>query len=71
MTRADILQRLIAARPARQDSLLPILHAIQDELGWVPPEATPAIARALNLSRAEVQWGAAWAGTAPHETFSF
>ena len=54
MTRADILQRLIAARPARQDSLLPILHAIQDELGWVPPEATPAIARALNLSRAEV-----------------
>jgi formate dehydrogenase subunit gamma len=35
-------------------ALLPILHAIQDELGHVPSEAVPAIADALNLSRAEV-----------------
>lgn len=35
-------------------ALLPILHAIQDELGHVPPAAVPAIANALNLSRAEV-----------------
>lgn len=35
-------------------ALLPILHAIQDELGYVPGEALPVIARALNLSRAEV-----------------
>jgi formate dehydrogenase subunit gamma len=34
--------------------LLPILHAIQDELGYVPPDAVPTIAKALNLSRAEV-----------------
>jgi formate dehydrogenase subunit gamma len=34
--------------------LLSILHAIQDELGHVPPDAVPTIARALNLSRAEV-----------------
>jgi formate dehydrogenase subunit gamma len=34
--------------------LLPILHAIQDEIGHVPPEAVPTIAKALNLSRAEV-----------------
>lgn len=34
--------------------LLPILHAIQDEIGYVPPEAVPTIAKALNLSRAEV-----------------
>ena len=33
---------------------LPILHAIQDELGFVPPEAIDRIATALNLSRAEV-----------------
>lgn len=50
----ETLARLIAAHPARQDSLLPILHGIQDELGWVPPAATEAIAKALNLSRAEV-----------------
>jgi len=54
MIRSEILHRLIAAHPPRQDSLLPILHAIQDELGWVPPEATEPLAQALNLSRAEV-----------------
>jgi formate dehydrogenase subunit gamma len=35
-------------------ALLPILHAIQDEIGHVPAEVVPTIARALNLSRAEV-----------------
>jgi formate dehydrogenase subunit gamma len=35
-------------------ALLPVLHAIQDELGYVPPGAVPRIADALNLSRAEV-----------------
>jgi formate dehydrogenase subunit gamma len=35
-------------------ALLPILHAVQDEFGYVPPETVPHIAGALNLSRAEV-----------------
>lgn len=35
-------------------ALLPMLHAIQDDLGYVPPEAVPTIAKALALSRAEV-----------------
>lgn len=35
-------------------ALLPLLHAIQDELAYIPNEATPVIAAALNLSRAEV-----------------
>jgi formate dehydrogenase subunit gamma len=34
--------------------LLPILHAIQDRLGWIPPRTLPLIAFELNLSRAEV-----------------
>ncbi|MCF1484278.1 MULTISPECIES: formate dehydrogenase subunit gamma [Rhizobium/Agrobacterium group] len=34
--------------------LLPILHEIQREFGCVPDSAKPVIARALNLSRAEV-----------------
>lgn len=50
----DNLASLIAAHPPHQDALLPILHAIQDALGWVPPEATALIARHLNLGRAEV-----------------
>ena len=40
------------AQPGR--SLIAILHAIQDELGYVPPAAVEPLARALNLSRAEV-----------------
>ncbi|MGN6771866.1 MAG: formate dehydrogenase subunit gamma [Rhizobiaceae bacterium] len=34
--------------------LLPILHEIQEEFGYVPQEALPVIAKALNLSRADV-----------------
>lgn len=34
--------------------LLPLLHAIQDSVGYIPAEAVPDIARALQLSRAEV-----------------
>ena len=35
-------------------ALLPILHAVQNRLGYVPREALSIIAEALNLSRAEV-----------------
>ncbi|MDR7033288.1 formate dehydrogenase subunit gamma [Mesorhizobium sp. BE184] len=34
--------------------LLPILHGIQAEFGYVPQGSLPVIAHALNLSRAEV-----------------
>ncbi|MBN9250454.1 MAG: formate dehydrogenase subunit gamma [Mesorhizobium sp. 61-13] len=34
--------------------LLPILHQIQEEFGYVPQEVLPVIASKLNLSRAEV-----------------
>jgi formate dehydrogenase subunit gamma len=35
-------------------AMLPILHAIQDELSFIPSNALPLIAKALNVSRAEV-----------------
>lgn len=35
-------------------ALLPVLHGIQDALGYVPEDAVPLIARELNLSRADV-----------------
>ncbi len=35
-------------------ALLPILHAMQEEFGYIDPAATPLIASALNLSHAEV-----------------
>ena len=34
--------------------LLEILHAVQNDLGCVPPDAVPLLAAALNLTRAEV-----------------
>ena len=34
--------------------LLPILHAVQAALGYIPEDAVPLIASELNLSRAEV-----------------
>lgn len=35
-------------------ALLPVLHGIQNALGYVPEDAVPLIAREMNLSRADV-----------------
>jgi len=35
-------------------ALMPILHAVQEALGYVPKDAVPVMARELNLSLAEV-----------------
>ena len=51
---ADVTSTAIAAHRDRPGALLPILHAIQDALGWIPDESVPRVARALSLSRAEV-----------------
>jgi formate dehydrogenase subunit gamma len=48
------VDRALAAHRGVAGALLPILHAIQDELGFVPPAAQPVIARALNITRADV-----------------
>lgn len=34
--------------------LLPVLHGVQEAVGYIPPDAVPLIARELNLSRADV-----------------
>ena len=51
---AQIVGDAIAANSALPGALLPVLHAIQDALGFIPPDAVPRIAHALNLSQAEV-----------------
>jgi formate dehydrogenase subunit gamma len=50
----EIARTIIAARRATPGSLLPILHALQEEFGYIDREAEPLIADVLNLSRAEV-----------------
>lgn len=52
--RAEQLDALIARHAGMPGPLLPLLHAVQDEIGFIPQEAVPRIAAALNLSRAEV-----------------
>lgn len=51
---SDVIQSAIATHGQRPGALLPILHAIQDGLGYIPGDAIAAIAQALNQSRAEV-----------------
>ncbi len=50
----EAVRGILAARAGMPGALLPILHDVQDQLGYVPSAAVPVIAVALNLSRAEV-----------------
>lgn len=49
-----IVQDILAQHQDKPGALLPVLHDIQDELGFIPKEAVDPIAKALNMSRAEV-----------------
>lgn len=45
---------IIARLNGLEGATLPILHALQEEFGYIDPAAVPLIAEALNLSRAEI-----------------
>jgi formate dehydrogenase subunit gamma len=47
-------RQIITEHLSLEGPLLPILHALNEELGFVSDEAVPLIADALNLTRAEV-----------------
>lgn len=53
-TWTQVVERVLINMRTMPGGLLPILRAIQDEVGYIPPEAVPVIADGLNLSRAEV-----------------
>ncbi|HPE59085.1 MAG: formate dehydrogenase subunit gamma [Thiothrix sp.] len=54
-THADIvIAQAITDHAHQPGALLPLLHAIQGELGYIPESAIPQIARALHQSSAEV-----------------
>lgn len=50
----DKVVEIVTAHASLEGPLLPILHAVQATFGFVPREAVPIIAGALNLTRAEV-----------------
>lgn len=45
---------IIRDHAGMEGALLPLLHALQEAFGHVPPDAEVMLAQALNLSRAEV-----------------
>jgi formate dehydrogenase subunit gamma len=48
------VEEIVAAHAHLEGPLLPILHAIQAAFGFIPRDAIPIVAQALNLTRAEV-----------------
>lgn len=53
-TRQDAVRTIAEALSAQRGPLLPILHAVQAELGHIDAQDVPVIAHVLNLSVAEV-----------------
>jgi formate dehydrogenase subunit gamma len=50
----DTVLGIVSTLKDKPGALLPVLHAIQDALGYVPAASVPLIAEGLNLSRADV-----------------
>jgi formate dehydrogenase subunit gamma len=49
-----VVEKALERHRAEPGALMPVLHAIQDELGWIPPESHPRLAEAIGLSKADV-----------------
>ena len=48
------IEKHVKAFLDKPGALLPLMHAIQDDLGYVPEDAYPIISKAYNLSVAEI-----------------
>ena len=48
------IESLIQQHRHQEGGLMPLLHSLQDALGYVPAEAVAPIAKGFNLTRAEV-----------------
>lgn len=52
--KSEAIGAIVARHHHREGPLLPILHDVQHEFGCVDPESETLVAKALNLSRADV-----------------
>jgi formate dehydrogenase subunit gamma len=50
----EIAREIAARHAAMPGAMLPVLHALQAEFGYLPKETLPVVADVLNVSRAEV-----------------
>ncbi|HXA47669.1 MAG TPA: formate dehydrogenase subunit gamma [Burkholderiaceae bacterium] len=51
---SSTVKTILTVHRTEPEDLLPVLHAIQDEIGFIPQDLVTDIASAFNLSRAEV-----------------
>ena len=51
---ARLIDEIVASLADKPGALMLVLRAVNDRVGYIPPDAVPAIARGLNVSRAEV-----------------
>ena len=49
-----LAQKIVDDMKDKEGALLPILHALQEKFGCIPPDAIDIVADGLNLSRADV-----------------
>jgi formate dehydrogenase subunit gamma len=49
-----LVSAIIEAHSKKLGALMPVLHALQAQLGHIPKEAVPLVASGMGLSRAEV-----------------
>lgn len=49
------IDKIIARFREQKWALIPLLHEIQGEIGYIPPEAIPRVARGLGLFPSQVQ----------------
>jgi len=50
----ETVEAVVEEHAGQIGALMPVLHGIQERMGYIPSAAIPMIAEALNLSRAEV-----------------
>jgi len=50
----EVVESAVDRHREKLGPLMPVLHTIQQQFGFVPPEAVPILAGAMNLSRAEI-----------------
>lgn len=54
VTKPDVASVIASRYDNKADALLEILHDLQHEVGHIPEASLPVLAKALNISRAEV-----------------
>lgn len=50
----QLIRDIIGSHQSRPGAMLPILHGIQDRLGYIPEASVPIIAEAMRQTRAEI-----------------